>query len=712
MSINNEDEFKLEQNNKTYSINISIQEDQLSLILILISNPLQKYSGFFSLNELRISSKIFEHTKTLFEAKEIIKRTVIKKQLLIDSDEFKCKITFDTGLGLNSVPFPITLFRDSDDRHPRISLNNTIFKNNNDIKEPGDNLQKSFILNMKNKNNNQNNKSNANTNAILRASIGNNVNNKMLNNNLNFKPPNNDRIQFNNSMRVLTSSKIFSNNNLNNVNNKATFKEIDLRNNMNLNNKVENGLNNANYNGKDFLTVNNNILHNIYNNMNNNNNIESSFYKDLNKSFAQENQNKNYIQNNNYNNNALQITNNNIVNNNNNNNIINNNKPYFKKGLINIDNNYSMYKSNIFHNYNANKYNTLNNMNISNQNNTYINNNNIGIQNQNLTQNNTPMNPTLLINNQSFHTAPIQKNLVQIPNMDTQINQNIFFNNEKRKTYNNYNNKKDNMRLSISDSEENNDNMNSNLNEDNQTEKPYRFKNLLIKGSKRVKGNLEKFKKNQNMGDYIPAGTKFVSYLKFPETKNVSNKSLTLSTITSSITSGSNRIIGIEKNIIKHPGELDEITSRIQRILKKKNIKYKIIYRSNIDGDSASTFHEKCDKIKNTLILIKAAGNKRFGGFTTQTWDGNDENKIDNNCFIFSIDKMKVYDVIEGQDAINCNPDLGPVFLNQIKLFDQFFIQGGTTSKKGQNFMTSEDFEITGGAEKFGVQEVEVYQIK
>ena len=209
MSINNEDEFKLEQNNKTYSINISIQEDQLSLILILISNPLQKYSGFFSLNELRISSKIFEHTKTLFEAKEIIKRTVIKKQLLIDSDEFKCKITFDTGLGLNSVPFPITLFRDSDDRHPRISLNNTIFKNNNDIKEPGDNLQKSFILNMKNKNNNQNNKSNANTNAILRASIGNNVNNKMLNNNLNFKPPNNDRIQFNNSMRVLTSSKIF-----------------------------------------------------------------------------------------------------------------------------------------------------------------------------------------------------------------------------------------------------------------------------------------------------------------------------------------------------------------------------------------------------------------------------------------------------------------------------------------------------------------------
>ena len=73
---------------------------------------------------------------------------------------------------------------------------------------------------------------------------------------------------------------------------------------------------------------------------------------------------------------------------------------------------------------------------------------------------------------------------------------------------------------------------------------------------------------------------------------------------------------------------------------------------------------------------------------------------------------MKVYDVIEGENAINCNPDLGPVFVNQIKLLDKFFTQGGTTCKKGINFKTTEDFEITDGAEKFGVQEVEVYQIK
>ena len=715
MSISNEEEFKLEQNHKIYSVLMSIQEDQLGLALISFSHKPKKFSGFFSLNELRISSKIFEHTKTLFEAKEIIKRTVIKKQLMIDEDEFRVRITFDTGLGHDSVPFPIILFRDSDDKGPRIS---TIFDNKKDkiengMKDPSDNLKKSFInkaalpynnginFNFPQNNNNANN-------TILRASIGNNVNNKMLNN-----IPNNNKIQFNNSMKVLTSSKIFPNNNINinnNNQNGINFKEVDLRND---NNKAKD------------LNYNNNILYNIYNNMNNNNNINSSFYKDLNKSFSNENPNPLLVNN-------------------------TNNIPPIRKGIRNIDNNMS--ESNIIpvtnNNINAN-INTNNNI-IKKPNNINNNVNNLPIQyinqtsidrtvfqnnnnnyypqdsqyipvtipkpiiNQNQNQITTQkqiINKNNITNNQSFHTAPIQRNVVLIPNSDPKINKNILFNNNIRKTYN-FQKENNNMRLSVSeDSEENDDGSLDEYNKDGN--QPYRFKNLLIHGSKKVKGNLEKFQKNQNIGNYLPTGTKFVSYLKFPDTKkNISNNSLTLSTISSSITSGSNRAIGIEKNIIKHPGELDEISSRIQRTLNKKNIKYKIIFRSNIDGDCASTFHEKCDKIRNTLILIKASGNKRFGGFTTETWDGNDINKKDEKSFIFSIDKMKIYDIIPGQNAINCNPDLGPVFLSQIKLLDKFFTQGGTTSTKGKNYKTLEDFEITDGAEKFGVKEVEVYQIK
>ena len=137
-----------------------------------------------------------------------------------------------------------------------------------------------------------------------------------------------------------------------------------------------------------------------------------------------------------------------------------------------------------------------------------------------------------------------------------------------------------------------------------------------------------------------------------------------------------------------------------------------MLYKARIDGDMSTTFHTKCDKIPNTLVLIQASGDKRFGGFTTQTWDGDNINKEDNNCFIFSIDNMKIYEIKKGEKAINCNPDLGPVFVNQIKLLDNFFLQGGCTNKKGKTFETKEDFEINGGAEKFGVKEVEVYYVK
>ena len=698
MSIYNEEQFKLQQNGKNYSVSISIEEDQLSLVLILYSNPPKKYSGFFSLNELRISSQIFHHTKTLFEAKEIIKRTVIKKQLLISEDEHRAKLTFDTGLGHDSAPFPITLFRDA---------NNDIPSKQSGEKDPSDNLKRSKIFKSNGGSNNGSNndtiynESNFSNNTILRASIGNNVNNKMLNNSINNININNSiikgNVQFNNSMRRDNVNKNKVNNNYmnnNNIkrnefdnNNNNTYKKIELGN-------VGNGALNGNGN-KDYLALNNNILYNIYNNMNNNNNINSSFYRNLQDSFAKNGNNGNPLFNDNIN---LNNTNN-----------INNN---IRKNIRNIDNNsmHQQYLQQQNMNNLMNQRLVINNNNINNiPNKYYTPYKQAPLQNDPYLNNNFITNKDFLANNQSFHTAPVQKNVTRIPNRDNNILENNILpnDNDSHKTC------KQNNKYNIDNiSEQENEDMDENLEEYYQGEQPYRFKNLTFKGKKKVKGNLEKFKENQNIGDYVPEGTKFVSYLKFPDTKINTNKSLTSTNISTSIASSSNRIVGIENNIINNPGELEEITSRLQRILNKKNIKYKLIYRASTDGDVCSTFHDKCDQYQNTLILIHASGNKRFGGFTTQTWEGEDVNKKDKNCFIFSIDKMKIYDIIEGQDAINCNQDLGPIFIDQIKLLDKFFTQGGTTNKKGQTFRTLEDFEITGGAEKFGVKEVEVYHVK
>ena len=37
-------------------------------------------------------------------------------------------------------------------------------------------------------------------------------------------------------------------------------------------------------------------------------------------------------------------------------------------------------------------------------------------------------------------------------------------------------------------------------------------------------------------------------------------------------------------------------------------------------GGEPINFHNKCDNIPNTLVLIKSEGNRRFGGFTPITW--------------------------------------------------------------------------------------------
>ena len=236
----------------------------------------------------------------------------------------------------------------------------------------------------------------------------------------------------------------------------------------------------------------------------------------------------------------------------------------------------------------------------------------------------------------------------------------------------------------------------------------YRFKNLTSKSNDNVKEKTIKYKESQNLGDYMPSGQKYLPILKYG-TKGYIN------TISISMTNISDIIPNIESNIIKNNYELDEITSRLQKILNKKDIEYNIIYKSSKDGDLSTVFHKKCDNIKNTLLLIQDSENKIFGGFTTQTWDGEDINKKDNNCFIFSIDKSKntkIYDILQGNEAISCNPNYGPIFVNQIKLLNNFLKQGGITGKKAKNFKTSEDFELTGGLENFIIKEVEIFQIK
>ena len=167
----------------------------------------------------------------------------------------------------------------------------------------------------------------------------------------------------------------------------------------------------------------------------------------------------------------------------------------------------------------------------------------------------------------------------------------------------------------------------------------------------------------------------------------------------------------IKGEIIQNNKELEFLTQRICRNHKK--ITLNLLYKATVDSDKAQVFHLKCDSSPSSLVLIKSSNNKRFGGFTSCNWAGEGVDKIDENAFIFSLDNLEIYDIISGENAIGCYPKYGPIFLGcQIRIYDNAFENGGTTFEKGLNYNTPENYILTGGEQKFGVEEIEVYGVE
>ena len=172
--------------------------------------------------------------------------------------------------------------------------------------------------------------------------------------------------------------------------------------------------------------------------------------------------------------------------------------------------------------------------------------------------------------------------------------------------------------------------------------------------------------------------------------------------------------------IMNHIKEFNFLIKKIN-----KNISYtskqfynmKLIYRATDDGDKAEIFHQKCDNISPILIMIKTDQHRRFGGFTQTFFESTEKpvGKLDGSAFIFSLDKLKSYDVQEGQNPICTCKNKGPIFYgnecSNIYLSDNFFSKKGNVARKGDRFNTNEDYEINFGKPRFLTREIEAYQI-
>ena len=166
----------------------------------------------------------------------------------------------------------------------------------------------------------------------------------------------------------------------------------------------------------------------------------------------------------------------------------------------------------------------------------------------------------------------------------------------------------------------------------------------------------------------------------------------------------------MNSDIVKSPMEESMLLDKLGK--NGKTIKLKLLYKASLDSDRAEIFHNKCDKAKSTIVFIETINGNRFGGFTTQSWEGDGIDKKDENAFVFSLDKLQIYNIISNQPAIGCYPKYGPVFLGcQIKINDNFFVKGGTTYRKNINYAINSDFELNDGIKFFGIKDLEVFEV-
>ena len=148
---------------------------------------------------------------------------------------------------------------------------------------------------------------------------------------------------------------------------------------------------------------------------------------------------------------------------------------------------------------------------------------------------------------------------------------------------------------------------------------------------------------------------------------------------------------------------------------KDKNIKMKLIYDANKDGQNYTNCHAKCNNIPNTLSLITTTKDKKFGFFRSISINGQGPWKVDNKAFFISYDKNKVYKIKSNQNSVafdnSCFIQTKPFTLIGNILNDKYSCADKDNMNQYFEGFT-ENYELNGGERDFHVKKFEVYQLE
>ena len=146
----------------------------------------------------------------------------------------------------------------------------------------------------------------------------------------------------------------------------------------------------------------------------------------------------------------------------------------------------------------------------------------------------------------------------------------------------------------------------------------------------------------------------------------------------------------------------------------KKNLIFQKIYKMSEDGDREA-FHKKSDNKGPTLCLFKIKDKDiRYGGFASVSWDTTSNEKRDENAFIFSINNKKMFKTTNYNSSIFCSSSYGPFFGGNSSgdYAELWFCKKNNCGFYNNKIYKDLNKECTQGLKDFGLDELEVFQVK
>ena len=174
----------------------------------------------------------------------------------------------------------------------------------------------------------------------------------------------------------------------------------------------------------------------------------------------------------------------------------------------------------------------------------------------------------------------------------------------------------------------------------------------------------------------------------------------------------------IDSKIINKKEEIELLAKRLtSKGLQNKDVIFNLLYRASRDGDAPKIYHNKCDGKAKTICLIQTIKGCIFGGYTEVMISSNGSDYKDHNSFVFSINKMKIYENMKKEDVAVCHSsNWGPIFRNDaFAVWNKNFFsynQHRVGTKASSNFGSMDlDYEFNNGEKYFSIKELEVFEI-